>query len=234
MSRSPAEDYPPSASERLRRKIELILPELAEAGRRLLDHPRIADLYAPYLITSHWIVRASVPLMQAALQRCRQVERTDPVASALGDYLEEHIPEELHHDEWLLKDLEVLGISRSAVLAGTPSPTVAALVGAQYYWILHHHPAALLGYIELLEGYPPLRDEIETLIERTGHDRAAFRTLLHHAELDPHHSGDLHRLLDGLPLTAEHSKVLGLSAMHSVHLMAAAIGEIMDESSLSG
>ena len=33
--------------------------------------------------------------------------------------------------------------------------TAAALVGAQYYWIRHVHPVALLGYVMLLEGYPP-------------------------------------------------------------------------------
>ena len=28
-----------------------------------------------------------------------------------------------------------------------PSPAVAALVGSQYYWLLHHHPVALLGFV---------------------------------------------------------------------------------------
>ncbi len=211
----------------------MVLPELTAEGRRLLDHSRIRDLYPQYLFTSHCIVRGSVPLMEATLKRCRQSEPVDPLAAALGDYLEQHIPEEMNHDQWLLEDLEVLEIPRSTVLARTPSPTVAALVGAQYYWILHHDPVALLGYIELLEGYAPVRSEIDDLIERTGHSRAAFRTLLHHADLDPHHAEDLHRLLDVLPLSSEQSKALGLSAMHSVHLMARAIREIVDESTVS-
>ena len=36
-----------------------------------------------------------------------------------------------------------------------PPPSVAGLVGSQYYWILHHHPVAFLGYVALMEGYPP-------------------------------------------------------------------------------
>jgi hypothetical protein len=217
-----------TASERLRRKIELVLPELIAAGRRLFTHPRIDDLYPEYLFTSHCVVRASVPLMEAALRRSRAMAGTDPVAARVAEYLEGHIPEEVQHDEWLLDDLEVLGISRSTVLPRPPSATVAALVGSQYYWIFHYHPVALLGYIELLEGYPPSTAEIEDLMARTGHRREAFRTLLHHARVDPDHGDELNRTLDELPLTAGQSAAVGLSAMNSVHLLAEAIDEVAD------
>jgi hypothetical protein len=216
-------------SERLRRKIELVLPELAAAGRRLFTHPRIEDLYPEYLFISHCVVRASVPLMEAALEGSRSMAGTDPVAARVAEYLEGHIPEEMHHDEWLLDDLEVLGVSRSTLLARPPSATVAALVGSQYYWVFHYHPVALLGYVELLEGYPPLTAEIEDLITRTGYRREAFRTLVHHARLDPDHGDELNRTLDELPLTAEQSAAMGLSAMNSVHLLARVIEEIVDE-----
>ena len=216
-------------SERLRRKIELLLPEPAAAGRRLFTHPRIEDLYSEYLFTFHCVVRASVPLMEAALRRSRSMAATDSVAARVAEYLEGHIPEEQQHDEWLLDDLQVLGISRSTVLPRLPSATVAALVGSQYYWIFHYHPVALLGYVELLEGYPPSTAEIEDLIMRTGHRREAFRTLIHHARLDPDHGDELNRTLNELPLTVEQSAAVGLSAMNSVHLLARAIEEIVDE-----
>jgi Iron-containing redox enzyme len=220
---------PPSQSELLRAKIALVWPELAAAGRKLLTHPRVVDLYPEYLITCHGIVRASVPLMAAALERSEALAGSDRVAAGLVEYFREHIPEERDHDEWVLEDLEVLGIERSAVLTPPPSVTVAALVGAQYYWIFHYHPVALVGYIMLLEGYPPLRNEIEGLIERTGHSARAFRTLLHHADLDPDHGAELDRTLDHLPLSTEHAAVVGLSAMQSVHLVARAVEEIVDD-----
>jgi hypothetical protein len=229
----PAEEPPTRLSQRLRRTIELVLPELTAAGGRLLSHPAVADLYADYLFTSHCIVRASVPLMETALQQSRVAGPTDPVAAELAEYLEDHIPEELHHDEWLLDDLETLGIDRSAVLVRPPSPTVAALVGAQYYWIFHYHPVALLGYIEVLEGYPPLEDEIDDLISRTGHSRQAFRTLIGHAGLDPQHADELNSVLDHLHVTPEQSTVMGLSAMQTVHLLAEAVDEVVGESAVS-
>jgi hypothetical protein len=42
-------------------------------------------------------------------------------------------------------------IEPAQTLSIRPSANVAALVGAQYYWILHHHPVALLGYMATLE-----------------------------------------------------------------------------------
>jgi hypothetical protein len=216
------------ASGQLRDKIELLLPALTGVSRRLFEHPRIAAIYPEYLVTTHGIIRASVPLMEAAREQAVSLAAADPVAAAVAGYLEEHIEEELHHDEWLLDDLEVLGIERSAVLERLPSPTVAALVGAQYYWLLHYHPVALLGYIALLEGYPPTGEAVRGLIERTGYPPEAFRTLLAHAELDPHHREELDETLDSLPLTPAHSTAIGVSAMYSVHMATRAIEEVVD------
>jgi Iron-containing redox enzyme len=218
-----------ATGEDLRRKIALLLPRLVAAGDRLLAHPRVRELYPEYLFTSHCIIRSSVPLMEAARARAAALAPADPISAALVTYFEEHIPEELDHDEWLLGDLELLGRERDAVLARPPSPTVASLVGAQYYWIFHHHPVGLLGYIALFEGYPPSVEMIDRLVENTGYDRAAFRTMLAHAELDPGHRDELDRLLDSLTLTDEQSAVVGLSAMWSTHLFTRALDEVVSE-----
>jgi hypothetical protein len=216
-------------SEYLRRKIGLVLPALVDASERLCKHPRVRELYPEYLVTSHCIIRASVPLMETGRERALALADDDPVAAALAPYYEHHIPEELHHDDWLLDDLEVLGRERSDVLARIPAPTVAALVGAQYYWMLHYHPVALLGYIAVLEGYPPTPELIDDLVASTGYERSAFRTLVAHAELDPGHSDELDELIDRLPLTREQSGVVGLSAMTTVERYARALDEVVDE-----
>jgi hypothetical protein len=216
-----------SASSLLRHKIGLVLPAFVQAGDRLIAHPRVRELYPEYLFTSHCVIRASVPLMEAA-RALAAARDDDPVCARLAPYLAHHIPEELDHDEWLLGDLELLGRPRAQVLARPPSPTVASLVGAQYYWIQHFHPVALLGYIGLLEGYPPSPGLIGELERRTGFERAAFRTMIAHAELDPGHGAELDELLDTLPLTREQSAVIGLSALHTVERYTQAIEEILD------
>jgi hypothetical protein len=217
----------PSPSGLLRRKIGLVIPAFVRAGDRLVAHPQVRELYPEYLFASHCVIRASVPLMETA--RAVAERTADPVAAMLAPYLAHHIPEEMHHDEWLLDDLELLGRERSAVLRRPPSPTVAALVGAQYYWIHHYHPVALLGYIGLLEGFPPSLRLIDDLQAGTGYERAAFRTMIAHAELDPGHGAELDALVDSLPLTREQSAVIGLSAMQTVELYTRAIEEILGE-----
>jgi hypothetical protein len=212
----------------LREKIELLLPVQLAAGRRLIGHPRVADLYPEYLVTMHGIIRASVPLMETARTRASELPEPDAVAAGLVEYLSEHIPEEADHDEWLLEDLELLGRERSSVLAKPPSSTIAALVGAQYYWILHYHPVALLGYIAVLEGYPPDPADVERLVRRTGFPREAFRTVAAHAELDQQHRDELLEAIDALPLTPEQVDALGLSAIYTVHMTARALEEVID------
>jgi pyrroloquinoline quinone (PQQ) biosynthesis protein C len=216
-----------SESRLLRNKLELVLPALLSAGRRLLRHPQIGELYPEYLFMSHCIIRSSVPLMESAL-RVAHGRQSDPVAAIVADYLATHIEEERDHDEWLLDDLAALGVGREDILTRPPSPTVAALVGSQYYWIQHYHPVALLGYITLLEGYPPVASDIEALQRRTGYGPAAFRTLSLHAELDPHHGAELDAVLDSLPLTDRQRTVLGLSGISSVQHMTDAVTEIVE------
>ena len=217
---------PVGNAERLRGALGLVFGELVRAGERLLSHPRIRELYPEYLFMCHCVIRASVPLMETTRELARLQAPADPVSAELVDYLGTHIEEERGHDEWLLGDLEIVGVDRSAVLIRPPSPTVASVVGAQYYWALHYHPVALLGWIGLLEGYPPAPEMIDRLKARTGYGPEAFRTLVVHAELDPGHGDELFETLDRLPLTEEQSTVIGLNAMSSVHLLARAIDEV--------
>jgi Iron-containing redox enzyme len=165
-----------------------------------------------------------VPLTEAALARARDLG-DEPLAA----YLEEHVHEELGHDETLLGDLKLVGLSREAVLERMPPPSVAALVGSQYYWILHHHPVAFLGYIALMEGYPPTTELIDVLIERTGYPREAFATYLEHAELDPGHRDHLDQTLDALPLEPQDEQIIGVSAIATAMWAAKSLNELLPE-----
>jgi hypothetical protein len=168
-----------------------------------------------------------VPLMEAALARAREMAHEDPVAERLVPYLERHIPEEMHGDEpgaGTLDDLAALGVDAARLRRDPPAPQVAALIGAQYYWIFHRHPVALLGFLEL-EAYHPDKPTVELLIEKTSLPREGFRQLLIHSKLDIVHARDLHRLLDTLPLEPWHEQLIGLSALQTVKLLAEALLE---------
>lgn len=165
-----------------------------------------------------------MPLTRVALDRARATGDDPP---GLAAYLELHVDEELGHDETLLDDLELLGLGREAVLERMPSPAVASLVGAQYYWIVHHHPVAFLGYVGVMEGYPPTEELIATLVERTGFPQAAFRTFSEHGELDPGHRDHLDRTLDALPLTERHEQVIAASAIATLALATKVVDEVV-------
>lgn len=214
-------------ADRLRGALALVFGATYGPGDRFLAHPRIREVYPQYLFMIHCVIRASVPLMEAARERARSLADADPVAAGLAEYLDEHVDEERDHDAWLLDDLAAIGVDPDEVLRRPPSPTVAAAVGAQYYWVLHVHPVALLGWIGLLEGYPPAPATIDALAARTGYGPDAFRTLRAHAELDQSHGRELFDALDRLPLTAEQSALIGLNAMSSVRLLATAIDEVV-------
>ncbi|HJQ11177.1 MAG TPA: iron-containing redox enzyme family protein [Gemmatimonadaceae bacterium] len=212
-------------------KLQLSVDEYAAAARAFWTQRRLAELLPDYLFCIHTIIRASVPLMEAACDKARGLSARDPVAASLAAYLGHHVPEERHHDDWLLDDLAELGVSREEVLRKVPSPTVAMLVGAQYYWIHHYHPVALLGYIAVLEGYPPEEDHILSVIERTGLTPRAFRTFLKHARLDPHHRDDLDAALDSMALTKGHESLVAMSALETQHLLAVLLREVVRDHS---
>ena len=215
-----------SHSQRLRKKIDLVLPQFIAGSTAVIAHPRFKELYPEVLTALHWMIRATVPLMELSLQRCQELADRDAVAAAMIPYLTQHIKEEMHHDDWLLEDMEVLGVQRSDVLRRMPSPHAATCIGCRYYWVLHHHPIAELGAIAVMEGYPLAPEAIDILVEETGLPRAAFRAMEKHTHLDPQHRDDLLAAIDTLPLQEEHHEMLCVSAYTTIETAAALYHEV--------
>ena len=208
-----------SNSRRLRTKISLARGEMDAIAEKLWSHPRLREIYPEFLFRNHSVIRSSVPLMKAAAEECEKRLGKDPLAERMLDYFRHHIPEETGHDDWVLDDLELLGYPRKEVLKRIPPPSAAALAGAQYYWIRHVHPVALLGFIAVLEGTPPDVAFFEATADRIGVPRKAFSNLLLHGKLDPQHRDDLDRALDALPLTDDHHALMGISAFQTIDLL---------------
>jgi hypothetical protein len=203
----------------------------------LLEHARARELYPRYLAAGAYVALAMVPLMEVALERARALGPRDLVASGLAEYLERHIPEEMHGEEpgrATLDDLEAVGVDTVALRARPLPQKIAALIGTQYFWVVQCHPVAILGLLEL-EAYHPYAPSVERLIEKTGLPRDGFRQLLLHAELDVEHADELHRVMDSLPLEPHHEQLIGLSALQTMAFLIDAWLEIVaDKGPIAG
>lgn len=201
------------ASLALRTKLTPTTPVLRAATTALWRPDGLRRRYVRYLAAMYPLVKASVPLLERAAERCAELD--DPPSRRLAAYYTRHAEEERDHDAWLLDDLAALGAAPAAV----PPPVVVELAGAQYYRIEHEHPVTLLGYIAVLEGNAPGPRLADRLTEITGLPDAAFRTLREHAELDGGHLDDLHQVLDELALTPARQTAVSVSALHTAGLL---------------
>ena len=109
-----------------------------------------------------------VPLMETALARARSSPRKI-VRRRAGCLPRTAYPEEMHSDEpggATSTTSRRSGSTRSPSRRSRRTPKIAALLGAQYFWIFHHHPVALLGFLEL-EAFHPHRPALEQFIEKS-------------------------------------------------------------------
>ena len=156
---------------------------MQELGPKVNLHNR--NVMISNLLFMYQVIVASETLMEQA------ADATDN--TILRGYLRSHLAEEQDHATWLRSDLLTVGIDpaqeeliRAAV----------ELVGTQYYLIQHCNPAALLGYMAVLEGFPFPLDALEQLEAMHGKD--LLRCLRYHAVHDQDHKVELFKVIDEL------------------------------------
>lgn len=207
-------------------KISLAQGVLNTAAQRFWSSANLAQLFPSFLLELYSLVSCSVPLMSAAFERASALAEEDPLAAMTASYLEEHIREESHHDEWLLNDLVAAGMDRASLLRRAPGANVARLVGAQYCWIRHAHPAALFGYLAMIEGNPPLPQHLQEIQQLTGYPPEAFRCLHLHAADDIEHLNELHTTITRLPLSATEVALISTSAFTTMQGLISILDEL--------
>ena len=217
------------ASARLKAALELITEEVPAEGGRFWTHPQLRALYPRYLVMLHTLIRGNVPLMTAARDAALQMASTDPTGFMVAEYMDKHLEEERHHDDWLLDDLEVLGVPREDVLAHVPTPSVAALSGSQFYYVQYYRPVAILGYVAVLEGQPPTKTLLDAAQRRTGYPDGAFAVMRMHGELDPGHIDEMYEFLDSLPLDSDAMLAITTNALATHELARRIMAEITEE-----
>ncbi len=214
-------------SQRLRETVSLVRGHLNRLIHEVWFHPRLSELFPEFLFAMYGITVASAPAMRSAATCCSALAADDPIEIWLRDYYLEHADEEAGHEQWLLNDLASFGIPQDQVLQRLPYPSVAALVGVQYYWMFHVHPIAYLGYIAVVEE-PASMEFLETISRRTGISLSSMSGHAMHARLDPDHVAEFDAALDALPLRQHHQDLISVSAIATVAHLEHVFSEILE------
>ena len=218
-----------SNSACLRGRLALAESWLDQAARELWTSPALGSIFPEFLVLLYGSMRSTVPLLRFGAECARSLRQEDALAEQLASYYGRHADEELHHDEWLLADMEAIGMCPEEVQARMPPASVADMVGAQYYWAAHAHPVALIGYLLVLEGNPPDAGQLTEIQRRHGLPSEGLRTLLKHASVDPHHAADLCDLIDTLPLGKQDLSLIAMSAWHTIEKVCEGFSVLLED-----
>lgn len=143
-------------------------------------------MFIANLIFLYHIMVASEPLLRVAIYESRDLR--------LRKYFEKHLEEERDHAKWLANDLKSVGID----VGHTEPPLVAIqMAGSLYYLIYHVHPAALLGYMRVLESYEMTPQQWAKLEKE--YPASLLRTVKYHVDHDPDHLKDINAIIESLP-----------------------------------
>lgn len=216
----------PTNSEVLWAKIRLAERRLFAATHVFWNHPALPVLLPKFLIQAHILIRNGLTLMEVARERSL-AQPEDAVARDLAAYLQVHLEEELGHDQWLLDDIRTLGLDEHQILQAQPCAAVVDLVGAQYFWMMQVHPVAIMGYLILMEGYAPLKEQLDQIRVRSGAPAEAFRCLVRHADDDPGHLADLNRTLDSMNLSTDQARAIGMCAFAAIEGLSSMFEELL-------
>jgi hypothetical protein len=157
-----------------------------------IDASRLAVFIANLIFVHDASVAIERLLIEAA-------ESTDLLSQSsfharLAKYYRSHSEEERDHVEWLREDLKSAGVKVPAEL---PNQWSMVMAGSQYYLLKHAHPAALLGYMAVLEG-DPTPVEMVDLLEHA-HGQELLRCVRIHAITDLEHRKELFEVIDDTP-----------------------------------
>jgi hypothetical protein len=157
----------------------------------LIDMGRRATLIAN-LIFMHDVIVASEQLLAEAAESTALLPQSS-FHARLAEYYRTHLDEEQDHVKWVREDLKSVGVN----VPELPNKLAIAMAGAQYYLLKHAHPAALLGYMAVLEGDPMPVGVVDRLEQ--AHGEQLLRCLRIHAIKDLEHRKELFEVIDDAP-----------------------------------
>ena len=175
-----------------------------EARRDFETHPVVLDAvangmslerYRRLLLELYHVVWHFNPVSAAAASRM-----PDPFRQ-VRYFLYEHMHEESGHEQWVMNDLEAVGVAPATVAAHLPSIDTLALNGFNYWAADRRHPCSVLGMLYALEVIASVYGgtfaaAIRDSLLLDGEHGVSF--ISSHATMDMEHMAALRELLNTL------------------------------------
>ena len=108
-------------------------------------HGMPIERYRKLLLELYHVVWHFNPVCAAAASRVPDAQRE------VRYFLYEHMHEEAGHEQWVLNDLEAVGVAPAAALAHAPSIDSLAMTGYNYWAADRRNPCSVLGMMYTLE-----------------------------------------------------------------------------------
>jgi pyrroloquinoline quinone (PQQ) biosynthesis protein C len=156
-------------------------------------HGMPIERYRALLLELYHVVWHFNPVCAAAASRVPDAQRQ------VRYFLYEHMHEESGHEQWVMNDLEAVGVNAAVGRAHEPSVHTLALAGYNYWAADRRHPCSVLGMMYTLEVIASVyggtfSSAIKESLLLEGERGVSF--ISSHAEMDAAHMAELRVVLN--------------------------------------
>ncbi len=194
-----------------------------EARRAFETHPVVLDAvadgmpverYRRFLLELYHVVWHFNPVTAAATSRIPDSHRQ------IRYHLYEHMHEESGHEDWVLNDLDAVGVTPQDTRAHKPGVDTLALCGYNYWAADRGHPCSVLGMIYALEVIAsvyggPFASAIKESLLLEGERGISF--ISSHATMDTEHMASLRTVLNTIHDDAARNAVVESTLVNFHH-----------------
>ena len=156
-------------------------------------HGMSVERYRRLLLELYHVVWHFNPVCAAAASRVPDAQRQ------VRYYLYEHMHEESGHEDWVMNDLEAVGVTAADTRGHLPSIHTLALTGYNYWAADRRHPCSVLGMMYALEVIASVyggtfSSAIRESLLLDGDRGVSF--ISSHATMDAEHMASLRKILN--------------------------------------
>ncbi len=178
-------------------------------------HGMTIERYRKLLLELYHVVWHFNPVCAAAASRVPDAQRQ------VRYFLYEHMHEESGHEEWVMNDLEAVGVGQADTRAYQPSVHTLALTGYNYWSADRRHPCSVLGMMYVLEVIASVyggtfSSAIRESLLLQGDRGVSF--ISSHATMDMEHMAMLRKLLNTVDDDATREAVVESTVVNFHHV----------------